>query len=173
MNAVLAALSPSQRAHGAQRMIAATVLVVQALVTFFAVLVAHQLDADQRTLNWTWGGLVTAVALVLCSGLLRRGAWPYLLGLVLQIPVILLGLSVPAMFVVGGCIPGAVRLRRPQGTSAGRREGRDRPSGARRGGQGRTGVSPSWDRAGASVPERRSGSEPRGGVPSMAELSVQ
>lgn len=101
MNAVLAALSPSQRAHGAQRMIAATVLVVQALVTFFAVLVAHQLDADQRTLNWTWG-LVTAVALVLCSGLLRRGAWPYLLGLVLQIPVILLGLSVPAMFVVGG-----------------------------------------------------------------------
>jgi len=81
-------------------MIAATMLVIEAFVVFFAVLVAHQLLPEDRLVNWVWG-LLTVVALMLCSGLLRRGAWPYWLGLALQLPVILLGLQVTAMWVVG------------------------------------------------------------------------
>lgn len=93
-------LTPSARSHGAQRMITATVLVCEALVVFFAVLVAHQLAPGDRALTWTWG-IVTAVVLLLNGGLLSRGAWAYWLALVLQIPVILLGLQVGAMWVVG------------------------------------------------------------------------
>lgn len=93
-------LTPSTRSHGAQRMITATVLVCEALVVFFAVLVAHQLAPDDRALTWTWG-LVTAIALLLNAGLLRRGAWAYWLALALQIPAILLGLQVGAMWAIG------------------------------------------------------------------------
>ena len=93
-------LTPSARPHGAQRMIAATMLVIEAFVVFFAVLVAHQLAPGDRLVNWVWG-LLTVLALMLCSGLLRRGAWPYWLGLALQLPVILLGFQVTAMWVVG------------------------------------------------------------------------
>ena len=93
-------LTPSSRPHGGQRMISATVLVCEAFVVFFAVLVAHQLVPGDRALTWAWG-LLTALALVACSGMLKRGAWPYWLGLVLQLPVILLGLQVTAMWVVG------------------------------------------------------------------------
>jgi hypothetical protein len=93
-------LTPSPRSHGAQRMITATVLVCEALVVFFAVLVAHQLVPGDRALTWTWG-IVTAVALLLNGGLLSRGAWAYWLALALQIPTILLGLQVGAMWVVG------------------------------------------------------------------------
>lgn len=98
---LLSSLTPSQRAHGAQRSFAATILVLEAFVSFFAVLVAHQLVPEDRTLTWTWG-LLVAAAMLLCSGLLRRGAWPYLAGFVLQIPMVLLGLQVPAMWAVGG-----------------------------------------------------------------------
>ena len=92
-------LTPSPRSHGAQRMITATVLVCEALVVFFAVLVAHQLAPGDRALTWTWG-LVTAIALLLNGGLLSRGAWAYWLALALQIPAILLGLQVTAMWVI-------------------------------------------------------------------------
>lgn len=96
------ALTPSPRPHGAQRMFSSTTLVVEALVVFFAVLVAHQLVPDQRSLTWAWG-LGTGLALLACAGMLRRGgAWTYLLGMVLQIPVVLLGLQVPAMWLIGG-----------------------------------------------------------------------
>ena len=93
-------LTPSPRSHGAQRMITATVLVCEALVVFFAVLVAHQLAPGDRALTWTWG-IAPAVVLLLNGGLLSRGAWAYWLALALQIPVILLGLQVGAMWVVG------------------------------------------------------------------------
>ncbi|WP_193104159.1 DUF4233 domain-containing protein [Brachybacterium sp. FME24] len=93
-------LTPSPRPHGAQRMFSATTLVVEAFVVFFAVLVAHQLVPGDRVVSWVWG-IATALALVLCSGLLKRGAWPYWFGMALQIPVILLGIQVSAMWVVG------------------------------------------------------------------------
>ena len=92
--------TPSARPHGAQRMFSMTILVVEAFLVFFAALVAHQLIPEDRVLTWTWT-LLTALALLLCSRLLARGAWPYLLGAVLQIPVILLGLQVNAMWVLG------------------------------------------------------------------------
>lgn len=94
-------LTPSPRPHGAQRMFSATTLVIEAFVVFFAALAAHQLIPEDRVLTWTWG-LVTVLALVLCAGLLRRGAWPYWLGLALQVPVVLLGLQLTPMWVVGG-----------------------------------------------------------------------
>lgn len=93
-------LTPSARSHGAQRMLSATTLVLEAAVVFFTALVAHQLVADQRALTWTWA-LVTILALLACTAMLTRGAWPYVAGMVLQIPVITLGLQVPAMWVVG------------------------------------------------------------------------
>ena len=93
-------LTPSPRPHGAQRMFSATTLVIEAFVVFFAVLVAHQLSPDSRVSTWVWG-LLTALALVACAGLLRRGAWPYWVGIALQIPTVLLGLRVGAMWVVG------------------------------------------------------------------------
>ena len=94
-------LTPSSRAHGAQAIIAATVLVVEAFVVFFAALVAHQLVPEDRVLTWMWS-LATALLLATCSALVRRGrAWPFWAGLVLQLPVILLGLQLGAMWVVG------------------------------------------------------------------------
>lgn len=93
-------LTPSPRAHGAQRMLSATTLTVEALVVFFAVLVAHQLSPDHRLATWIWG-IGTAVALILCSGMLKRGPAPYYAGMLLQLPVILLGILVPAMWVIG------------------------------------------------------------------------
>lgn len=93
-------LTPSPRPHGAQRMFSATTLVIEAFVVFFAVLVAHQLAPDDRVSTWVWG-ILTALALVACSGMLRRGAWPYWAGIALQVPTLLLGLRVGAMWVVG------------------------------------------------------------------------
>lgn len=100
-------LTPSPRPHGAQRMFTATLLVIEAFVVFFAVLVAHQLAPTDRALTWTWGGLLI-LALLACSGRLRRGARPYWLGLALQLPLILLGLQVTAMWVVGPALAALV-----------------------------------------------------------------
>lgn len=93
-------LTPSARPHGAQRMLSATTLVVEALVVLFAALVAHQLSPEHRPLTWALAGVI-AVLLLATSGMLRRAAWPYVLGGVLQVPVVLMGLAVPAMWVLG------------------------------------------------------------------------
>lgn len=93
-------LTPSDRSHGAQRMFSATILVLEAAVVFFTALAAHQLVADQRALTWTWA-LVTILGLLGCTAMLTRGAWPYLVGMLLQVPIIMLGLQVSAMWGVG------------------------------------------------------------------------
>lgn len=93
-------LTPSQRPHGAQFLLSATTLACESLIVLFAALVSHQLAPGHRTAVWTFS-LVVAVALLLCTGLLRRKAWPYVLGAVLQVAMILLGLVVPAMWVLG------------------------------------------------------------------------
>ncbi|MFC0675570.1 DUF4233 domain-containing protein [Brachybacterium hainanense] len=93
-------LTPSPRAHGAQRMLSSTTLTIEALVVFFALLVAHQLSPEHRLMTWAFG-LATAVGLLLVSGMLKRGSWPYYAGMALQVPILLLGILVPAMWVIG------------------------------------------------------------------------
>lgn len=93
-------LTPSQRPHGAQRMLSATTLTVEALVVFFAALVSHQLNPEARLPVWTIA-LVTALIMLLLSGMLKRRSWPYVAGAVAQIPMILLGIWVSAMWVIG------------------------------------------------------------------------
>lgn len=93
-------ISPSSRAHGAQRMLSMTTLTVEAFVVFFAALVAHQLIPEHRVATWTVA-LTSAILLILTAGILRRGAVGYVVGAVLQIPVILMGIVVPAMWVIG------------------------------------------------------------------------
>jgi hypothetical protein len=81
------------------RGIAASVLVFEGMVVFFATLVALDLsDVDDATLWWTGGTL--AVAGVLLAGLLGR-PWGYLAGSALQVLVVAAGFLVPAMFVLG------------------------------------------------------------------------
>jgi hypothetical protein len=81
------------------RGIAASVLVFEGMVVFFATLVALDLsDVDDATLWWTGGTL--AVACVLAAGLLGR-PWGYLAGSALQVLVVAAGFLVPAMFVLG------------------------------------------------------------------------
>lgn len=93
-------LHPSSRKAAAQRMFSATTLVVEAFVVFFAVLVAHQLSADSRATTWAIG-MGIAIALVGAASMLRRTPWAYVAGMVLQIPVILMGLIVPMMWWLG------------------------------------------------------------------------
>ena len=81
------------------RGIAASVLVFEGLVVFFATLVALDLsDVDDATLWWVGG--TAAVACVLAAGLLgRRGG--YQLGSALQVLLIAAGFVVPVMFFLG------------------------------------------------------------------------
>ncbi|MGP9694480.1 DUF4233 domain-containing protein [Brachybacterium sp. AOP25-B2-12] len=93
-------IAPSARAHGAQRMLSMTTLTVEAFVVFFAALVAHQLIPEHRVATWTLA-LISSVLLLLTAGILRRGSVGYVVGAVLQVPVILMGIVVPAMWVIG------------------------------------------------------------------------
>ena len=86
------------------RGIAASVLVFEGLVVFFATLVALDLsDVDHSTLWWT-GGTV-AVACLLVAGLLGR-PWGYAVGSALQLVVLAAGFLVPAMFFLGAVFAG-------------------------------------------------------------------
>lgn len=78
----------------------ALTLILEALLIFFATLVAFRLSGLPTGLVWG-GGLGLAVACVVASGLVRR---PYgmAIGGVLQVLMLLTGLVVPAMWVMGG-----------------------------------------------------------------------
>lgn len=80
--------------------IAATVLCMEAIVIALAIPVATSLS-DVDTSAAVTVGLALAVACVVVAGLLRRGRFAYVLGSALQLAVIVLGLVVPAMFVLG------------------------------------------------------------------------
>jgi hypothetical protein len=81
------------------RVLAATVLCFEALVVFFAGLVAKDLSsASPAVALAASGGL--ALACLLCVGLLRTRAG-YVLGSVLQVGVLAAGLWVPVMFFLG------------------------------------------------------------------------
>jgi len=81
--------------------IAATVLVVEAIVVGLAIPVAVSVsDVDASTAVPV--GLAVAVACVTAAALLRRGSVGYRLGSVLQVMAVGLGFVVPEMFILGG-----------------------------------------------------------------------
>lgn len=86
--------------RSARRQFAATILALEAFVVLFGTLVAFGLRLGPAATVWVLG-VTLAVSLLLVSGLLR---WPagYVAGSVLQVPLLVAGLLVPAMFVVGG-----------------------------------------------------------------------
>lgn len=82
-----------------KRAMAATVLVFEAIIVFFAALVAKDLS-DLTTAQAVGGGAVLAVVLVLASGVLSRpgGYW---FGSALQVVVVGTGVVLPVMIGVG------------------------------------------------------------------------
>jgi len=81
------------------RAIAATVLVFEAMVVFFASLVASQLS-DLSLGVVLAGGAALALVLLIVAGLLRF-RWAYWLGSALQVVLVATGFVVPAMFFMG------------------------------------------------------------------------
>lgn len=81
------------------RMLAASTLVLEAFVAFFALLVAVNLsDVDSGVAVALGAGL--SLLCLLTAGLLRA-RWAYVLGSILQIALIAAGFVVPAMFFLG------------------------------------------------------------------------
>ncbi|WP_342762445.1 DUF4233 domain-containing protein [Dermabacter hominis] len=94
-------ITPSTRKSGAQRILCTTTLACEGFVALFAGLVAHGLAPDTRLASWILSLSLLAAMIVAARLLSSSQAWPYWLGLALQGPFILLGLFVPAMYVVG------------------------------------------------------------------------
>ncbi|WP_092860875.1 DUF4233 domain-containing protein [Quadrisphaera sp. DSM 44207] len=88
--------------------LAATVLLMEALLAFFATLVAFALVAGQGGLGrgqvWVVG-LALALAFLVAAGLVRRPGG-LVVGTVLQGVLIATGVVVPAMFLVGALFAG-------------------------------------------------------------------
>ena len=81
------------------RTLAASVLVGEAFVLFFASLVATDLsDLDDSTI-WSVGGGAALACLVVTAMLRHR--WAYVAGSLLQVLVIAAGVVVPVMFFLG------------------------------------------------------------------------
>jgi hypothetical protein len=81
------------------RTLAASVLVAEAFVLFFATLVAKDLSSVDESTLWVVGGAGAAACLLL-TGLLRF-RWAYVAVSLLQVLLILAGLVVPVMFFLG------------------------------------------------------------------------
>ncbi|MGH3341575.1 MAG: DUF4233 domain-containing protein [Carbonactinosporaceae bacterium] len=81
------------------RTLASSVLVAEALVIFFAVLVAMRLSGVDPATVWSVGGGLAGACLLLCG--LLRFRWAYWAGSFLQVLVVAAGLVVPAMFFLG------------------------------------------------------------------------
>lgn len=81
------------------RILASAVLISEALVVFFATLVAQGLGDTSAGSVWLLGGALS-LACLLTSGLLRR-RWGYVLGSVLQLAVVAAGFVVTVMFALG------------------------------------------------------------------------
>jgi hypothetical protein len=81
--------------------IAATVLVVEAIVIGLAIPVALAVS-DVPASTAVPVGLAVVVACIIAAALVRRGAAGYYLGSVLQVVAVALGFVVPVMFVLGG-----------------------------------------------------------------------
>ncbi|WP_136520438.1 DUF4233 domain-containing protein [Cellulomonas telluris] len=75
-------------------------LILEALLVFFATLVAFGLRVAPPATVWTLGG-VTALVLILIAGYVGRPGG-YVAGTVAQLAVLGFGVLVPMMFVIGG-----------------------------------------------------------------------
>ncbi|HLS01604.1 MAG TPA: DUF4233 domain-containing protein [Beutenbergiaceae bacterium] len=85
--------------RSARKMFATATLSLQALVLFFATLVAHGLADLPRGIVWGVGcGL--ALACILIVGTLRF-EWGYWLGWVVQVPVLICAIWLPAVGIIG------------------------------------------------------------------------
>lgn len=81
------------------RAIASMVLTMEALIVFFASLVAMQLSSVGTTTSLVVGGVISVACLVVVG--LLRFPWAYTVGSVLQVIVLATGFIVPMMFVLG------------------------------------------------------------------------
>jgi Protein of unknown function (DUF4233) len=109
------------------RGICAAVLVFEAMVVFFATLVALDLSDIDHTSLW----LVCATASVACltlAGLLRR-RWAFIAGSVLQLLIIGTGVVVPTMFFLGAVFAGLWALAIFLGRRVERLQAAARPDG--------------------------------------------
>ena len=79
------------------RVMAAAVLIMESLLTGFALLLAK----DSASNLQLWLGITLAISLLLCAGLLKRKGG-YLLGSILQIFLISHGLVIWHMYYMGG-----------------------------------------------------------------------
>ena len=95
---------PQARAVRAKRMLCSSVLVAEALVVLFAVLVALRLTDVPDTVLWAGGGVIALVCFLLCGML--RAPWAYAAGGAVQVALVASGLLVPAMFVIGALFAG-------------------------------------------------------------------
>jgi len=86
-------------ARSARRQFAATILVLEAFVVFFAGLVAFGLREVNPAVIGIGGGALV-LSLVLAAGMLRRPGG-YVVGSVLQVPLLATAFVVPMMLVVG------------------------------------------------------------------------
>ncbi len=83
------------------KILCSAVLSMEAIVVFLGILVAGTNgDHDNTTLIFILG-FALMVVLFLAVGTLRR-PWGLTAGWILQIPVLAIGLLVPAMFIIGG-----------------------------------------------------------------------
>jgi Protein of unknown function (DUF4233) len=82
-----------------KRMMAATTLISEALVVFFATLAAYGL-AETRHASYLVVGGVLMLLCVLCAGMLRSRAG-YAFGWFLQVVMVAGGFVVPMMFFIG------------------------------------------------------------------------
>ena len=77
-----------------------TILILEAVLVFFATLVAYGLRLGPSSSVWLVGGALS-VLLILLSGFVSRPGG-YVAGSVAQVLVLAAGFWVPTMFVVGG-----------------------------------------------------------------------
>ncbi|KQR11045.1 DUF4233 domain-containing protein [Cellulomonas sp. Leaf334] len=77
-----------------------TILVLEAVLVFFATLVAYGLRLAEPAAIW-WVGGALSVTLIVLSGLMTRPGG-YVAGSVVQGVVLAVGFVIPMMFVVGG-----------------------------------------------------------------------
>ncbi|MBO0900747.1 DUF4233 domain-containing protein [Cellulomonas sp. zg-ZUI222] len=92
--------APSRPKRPATPQFTQMTLVLEALLVFFATLVAHGLRVAPTATVWALGG-ITALILLLLAGYVGRPGG-YVAGTVAQVAVLSFGVLVPMMFVIGG-----------------------------------------------------------------------